>query len=486
MKNVRFRTGWRKKLDAILISSDFLILILAANLAYFSKKTFDTTFVINLNTNSEFLYSYAFSLSIFSLLWLFYLSLFQTRGKKVIGAGAKEYGLVSQASLATFAFCLFFLYLLNASFSRQILFTYFLAGTLGLLITRWLWRRRLNKLRRDYGWKDNVVLFGELNSVVELGSELEKRYQAGFNIAGICLSSLPATTKSPLIFGSKEVPIFGGAESIRLALDRTRSSSVIITDRSNIGAAEIKDISWSLDPDKHELILAQGLVDVSGPRIHTRPLAGLPFMYVEVPNFQGAKRLTKRLIDISGSLIGIILFFIPGVIISIAIKFGSRGPVFFVQERVGRNNTHFKMYKFRSMHPDAERIKNSLLVQTNQSSPLFKLSDDPRVTSVGKFLRKWSLDEIPQLFNVLLGNMSLVGPRPPLQSEVDQYENHINRKFMVKPGITGLWQVSGRSNLSWEDSVRLDLYYVENWSITTDIVIMFRTVVSVLKRDGAY
>jgi exopolysaccharide biosynthesis polyprenyl glycosylphosphotransferase len=478
--------GWRQKFEFLLVLSDFIVIFCSGFFAFWSRNTQDLAFRVDIKFDSSFWISYQFALILFSIAWLIFLSLLQTRGKKLIGAGAKEYGAVAQASLFTFALSIFALYLFNASFSRQILFSYFFVGTIGLVITRWLWRRRLNRLRRDFGWKDNVILVGELSTVEELGSELESRYQTGLSPAGVCLTDKHLSLPTLLSFGEKKVPVFGNLKSVRNALDATGSSSVIITDRSNVGPAEIKDISWSLDPDRHELILAQGIVDVSGPRIHTRPLAGLPFMYVEVPNFQGAKRVTKRLIDLVGSSIGIVLLLVPGLFIAAAIKLNGKGPVFFVQERVGRNNSHFKMYKFRSMNPDAESQKDKIVSSSDTTSPLFKLADDPRITPIGKFLRKWSIDELPQLLNVFIGNMSLVGPRPPLQSEVDQYEDHVNRKFMVKPGITGLWQVSGRSNLSWEDSVRLDLYYVENWSITTDIIIMFRTIISVIKRDGAY
>lgn len=484
MKSVR--PDWRKKFEFLLVITDISVIVSSAIVAYGLKQTTDNAFRVELKSDSTFVISYQFALILFSSVWLIFLALLQSRGKKLIGAGAKEYGSVAQASLISFAAILFILYLVNASFSRQILLTYFLVGTLGLLIFRWLWRRRLNTLRRDYGWKDNVILVGEFLSVQELAFELENRYQTGLCPAGACLTDKKSTLPDKLTIGDTKIPVFGNLNSVMAALESTRSSSIIIADRSHISPTKIKDISWDLDPDRHELILSQGLVDISGPRIHTRPLAGLPFLYVEVPSFQGAKRAAKRLIDLIVAVTAILILFIPGLIISLAIKTSGKGPVFFTQERVGRNNSHFKMYKFRSMNPDAENQKALLTPLSDKSSPLFKLAEDPRITPIGKFLRKWSLDELPQLINVLIGNMSLVGPRPPLQSEVDQYEDHVNRKFLVKPGITGLWQVSGRSNLSWEDSVRLDLYYVENWSITTDFIIMFRTVISVLKRDGAY
>lgn len=483
MKAEIFR-DWRRKFTNCLVISDLVILLLSAVFSFFLKRT-NNLYTVDFKFY-DFELEYFSSLLVFCLLWFVILGLFQTRSSKVLGAGPKEYGLVTQSSLLAFATTVFILFLMNADFSRQILISFFSIGTIALVFSRWAWRRGLNKLRKDSGWKDNVILVGPISSVVELSKELLARYQTGLNPAGFCLTGNNGSFPEWIDVSNNRIPVLGNLESVRSALDTTHSTCVIISEKSQITQSEISDIAWSLDADKHELVLSQGLIDVSGPRIHMRPLAGLPFVYVEVPNFIGAKRFAKRMIDLFGSLFGIMILFVPGLIVSVAIWANGKGPIFFVQERVGRNNTHFKIYKFRTMNPDAEKQKEKLLSASDSSSPLFKLTDDPRVTRIGKFLRKWSIDEIPQLVNVLIGNMSLVGPRPPLQSEVDLYDDHVHRKFLVKPGITGLWQISGRSNLSWEDSVRLDLYYVENWSITTDFIIMFRTISSVLKRDGAY
>jgi exopolysaccharide biosynthesis polyprenyl glycosylphosphotransferase len=228
---------------------------------------------------------------------------------------------------------------------------------------------------------------------------------------------------------------------------------------------------------------------VSSPRLAVKPVAGLPLVQVEPPAFTKPALFAKRVFDIVSSLLGIIVLSPLLLGIAIAVKLGDGGPVIFKQERVGLHGKTFNMLKFRSMRVDAEQVLAELKAQQSTdagNSTLFKMKDDPRVTKVGKVLRRYSLDEFPQLFNVLKGDMSLVGPRPPLMREVKTYERHVYRKFMVKPGITGLWQVNGRSNLSWEDSVRLDLYYVENWSMMGDLQILFRTFKAVVGRDGAY
>jgi len=172
--------------------------------------------------------------------------------------------------------------------------------------------------------------------------------------------------------------------------------------------------------------------------------------------------------------------------LAVLIKKDSPGPTFFVQKRVGVNGNTFRMFKFRSMHSNAEELLDQLQSQSEGNGLLFKMKDDPRVTQVGRWIRKYSLDELPQIFNVLRGEMSLVGPRPPLPKEVQAYEGHVGRRLYIKPGLTGLWQVSGRSDLDWEESVRLDLYYVENWSLTGDIMIMWRTFKVMLNPVGAY
>jgi exopolysaccharide biosynthesis polyprenyl glycosylphosphotransferase len=232
--------------------------------------------------------------------------------------------------------------------------------------------------------------------------------------------------------------------------------------------------------------MAPSLTDIAGPRIHARPVAGLPLIHVETPRYQGADRFLKRAFDLVVSAGLLMVLSLPLLVVALLIVSTSPGGVFFAHERIGKRGRPFKMLKFRSMVADADAGLASLLrAQGTDDRPLFKVVDDPRVTKVGSFLRRYSIDEIPQLMNVLRGEMSLVGPRPQVAREVALYDNAATRRLFVKPGMTGLWQVSGRSNLSWDESVRLDLYYVENWSLTADLSIMARTVRAVFAKDGA-
>ena len=263
---------------------------------------------------------------------------------------------------------------------------------------------------------------------------------------------------------------------------------MIVTSSDELPAHEVRRLGWALEASGTELIVAPALTDIAGPRMHTRPVAGLPLIHVESPVFGGRKVWTKVAIDrIAAGIAVVILLPVLGAI-ALAVGTTSPGPVIFKQQRVGLGGTPFTMFKFRSMRVDAEEHLASLTAEHRDAGNgvLFKMRDDPRLTRPGAFLRRYSLDELPQLFNVLNGTMSLVGPRPPLDSETKAYEKHNFRRFLVRPGITGLWQVSGRSDLSWEDSVRLDLYYVENWSVLNDLILLGRTARAVVRGSGAY
>ncbi len=232
--------------------------------------------------------------------------------------------------------------------------------------------------------------------------------------------------------------------------------------------------------------MAPALTDIAGPRIHTQQVAGLPLIHVTTPTLEGGQRVAKRLFDVLAASILLLLTAPVFVVAGLAVKITSQGPILFRQERVGIQGRHFQMLKFRSMVVNAEQRLSELEAENEGNGVLFKIKDDPRITPLGKILRRYSIDELPQLANVFAGSMSLVGPRPPLPKEVAGYERDVRRRLLVKPGLTGLWQISGRSDLSWKDSVRLDLYYVENWSLAGDVVILLKTARAVVHSSGAY
>jgi exopolysaccharide biosynthesis polyprenyl glycosylphosphotransferase len=264
------------------------------------------------------------------------------------------------------------------------------------------------------------------------------------------------------------------------------ADTIAVTSASETAAQYLRQLSWQLEGSGIELLVAPGLIEVAGPRLHIRPFEGLPLLSVEQPRFESWQRMVKVAVDRCVAAVALLLLAPLLVAIAVAVRMSSSGPVLYRQERVGVNGRSFTMLKFRSMVVEADRQVDTLRAANISDGLLFKLRDDPRVTPVGRWLRRLSLDELPQLFNVLGGTMSLVGPRPPLPGEVAQYDSSVSRRLLVKPGLTGLWQISGRSDLSWEESVRLDLRYVENWSLATDLLILWKTGRAVLSRSGAY
>ena len=247
-----------------------------------------------------------------------------------------------------------------------------------------------------------------------------------------------------------------------------------VTASDTISPARLRRVAWSLEGSDVDLVVAPAVTDVAGPRVTVRQVAGLPLLYVDEPRFTGIPRLVKGTIDRVGAAAGLLVLGLPLLAISGLVRLTSPGPAFFRQLRVGRGGKEFRVIKLRTMYADAEEARAGLNTLNEGDGLLFKIKDDPRVTGLGRVLRRLSIDELPQLVNVLKGDMSLVGPRP-LAVDGEAFVDHEHRRHLVKPGMTGLWQVSGREQQNWEDAVRLDLYYVENWSLAMDLVILVRT-----------
>lgn len=428
--------------------------------------------------------SYTYISVIILAAWLLVLSIYATRGHRVVGTGTQEYKLIADATLRLFGLVAIFAFLFQVDFARGYILIALPVGLASLLFARWLWRQWLAGKRAKGEYSARVLLVGSAASVTHIAQELLRRPEAGYSVIGACV---PTTLVGGTLPGT-DIPIFGNLEKVTMAMEASGADTVVITSADELPPRRVRELSWSLEPGRQHLVVAPSLVDIGGPRIHTRPVAGLPLIHVETPRYEGSKRFAKRTFDILASG-AIILALSPLLLLlAIVVRLSTPGPILFRQERVGYNGGHFHMFKFRSMVIDAEArlldLQDGERLEGN--SVMFKMRDDPRVTPVGRFLRRYSLDELPQLFNVFGGSMSLVGPRPPLEREVDQYEQHVHRRFLVKPGITGLWQISGRSNLSWEDTVRLDLFYVENWSLTGDLLILWKTAKAVVASDGAY
>lgn len=416
--------------------------------------------------------------------WLVMLSMFRTRDPRLIGIGVSEYKRIIQASTATFSLLAVAVVLFELQDFRNFLLIMLPAGLIGLLLSRWVWRNWLMR-QREFGlFLSKVIVVGRHDDVEYVVGQLAKKTGAVYDVVGTVLEGRDRSQS--IQAGSRRVPVVFGLGKVEKLVADTGADAVIVAGHLHKGSKYIRELGWRLERTATELVLASTLTNVAGPRIQMRPVEGLPLMHVEMPQFTGGRHVVKRMMDVAVSLSALIVLAPLFAIVALIIRRDSPGPVIFKQNRVGRGSAEFSMYKFRTMVVTAEADLAELRDRNEGSGLLFKMHNDPRVTRVGRWLRRYSIDEFPQLFNVLRGDMALVGPRPPLPSEVSDYAGHTHRRLFIKPGLTGLWQISGRSDLGWDESVRLDLYYVENWSVTGDLMIMWRTFKVMVQPVGAY
>ena len=468
---------WSRTYSRRIAFTDLLVLywvVFGVQIAYFG---FDSSNVAVAGQLTELRVSYyAFSIALI-VAWMVMLQLYNTRDYRVLGGGSQEYKNIADSTARLFGLVAVVSYLFKLDVARGYILIALPLGIVVLMFSRWMWRQWLSIKRRNGEYSARVVLVGSPATALHIARELARHPEEGYHVVGACVTRGAAGEMLP----GTSIRILGGVDDSLRALDEASADTLVVTGAEELGPQQIKKLSWGLEAGQRHLIVAPSLTDIGGPRIHTRPVAGLPLIHVETPRYAGSKLFTKRLFDILGS--GALIATLSPVLIVLAImvKATSPGPVLYRQERVGLNGNHFHMLKFRSMRVNADAELQSLLAaQGSNDKPLFKVQNDPRVTSIGRLLRKHSLDEFPQLFNVFFGSMSLVGPRPQRDGEVALYDDAARRRLLLKPGMSGLWQVGGRSSLGWEDAIRLDLYYVENWSITGDIVILWRTVKAVL------
>ncbi len=425
--------------------------------------------------------SYPLMAAVLGAGWLAMLFLSRVYDRKVLGVGADEYKRLANASLRFWGIAAIVCFLAKIELARTVLAIAFPLGTVLLLVGRWVARKALHRARQhNSAWSHRVLVVGGADEVNDLVMQLRRSPYAGLEVVGACVPGGPG-------HGTVDnVRVVGSLTTVPDAVAATGADTVAITSSRGMTSSVLKRLGWELEGAGVDLVVAPGLMDVAGPRIHVRPVAGLPLLHVEQPEFSGPVRLVKYAFDRLVAFLALLALSPLLLVIAFAIKVTSPGPVIFRQTRVGSHGDTFTVFKFRSMVIDAEAKLAAVSVRNDGDGLLFKLREDPRITRVGRGLRRFSLDEIPQFANVLRGQMSLVGPRPALPSEAEQYGLEAERRLLVKPGITGLWQVSGRSDLSWEDSVRLDLYYVENWSFTGDLEILWKTMSAVLSSRGAY
>lgn len=460
--------SWQRRMVHRLVALDVLaasVAVVAALLIRFGDAVDATYLTITL---------------LYPVLWVGACALTRSYEKRYLGTGSEEYRRVFDAGIRVLAVAALASFALRLELARTfVLLTIPLSVVLSLLL-RYVARQHLHRLRGGGRCLHRVVVVGRERACAELVRQLRREPQAGFHVVGVCSDS----TRDERVEG---VPVMGGSTDVISTLRRTGADTIAVGAWSDFSQSDLRRLSWELEGSGVDLVVAPSVTDVAGPRIHIRPVSGLPLLHVEQPELTGGRRLLKLGGDRLIALLVLALASPALLALAAIVRFNSRGPALFRQRRVGVHGRTFVIYKFRSMYVDAE-VRLSGLSEHNEAGDglLFKMREDPRVTPVGRWLRRFSLDELPQLLNVVKGDMSLVGPRPPLPTEVDQYGDDVRRRLLVRPGLTGLWQISGRSDLPWEEAVRLDLHYVENWSLALDFMIIWRTLAAVAQGRGAY
>lgn len=471
---------WRNKYRRRLGWIDIFVVVWATSGAYFVRFQMDGATALPGDTRT-----YGILTAVLVVAWWLFLGAWGSRDSKILGAGTEEYKRVFAASLWLFGIVAILSYVIQFQTARGFFGLALPAGVAGLLFARWVIRQLLCAERARGNSNSRVMVLGSPHAADHLIRSFLSHPQAGYQPVAAYLAGFP----SGKLGDDLVTPVIGHEQELDKILEgisQCRADTVAISSGAQLSPKQLRRLGWDLAAQDTGMILAPALTDVAGPRIHTQPVAGLPLIHVSTPKLTGGRRVAKRLFDVVGSCILISVCLPLLIMIALLVKFTSPGPIFYTQSRIGKNGTPFDMIKFRSMRVDADsELQQLLAAQGTADKPLFKVENDPRITSIGRGLRKYSLDELPQLFNVLIGTMSLVGPRPQRSGEVALYDDAAHRRLYVSPGMSGLWQVSGRSNLSWEQSIRIDLYYVENWSLTQDIVILLKTFRAVFIGQGA-
>jgi exopolysaccharide biosynthesis polyprenyl glycosylphosphotransferase len=425
-------------------------------------------------------YAYIWLGLVLPVLWLVALELASAYDDRFVGVGSDEFRRVANAGVCLTAVVAIFSYAASIELARGYVVVALPCVTAFDLLGRYLLRKRLHRLRALGANMRKVLVVGYPDVISELTAVLRRDTYHGLSIVAACVVG----AEQPTVIDG--IPVIGRLQAVADVVQRVQADTVAVLACREITAVRLRDLSWELEKLGTNLCVAPALLDVAGPRTTIRPIAGLPLLHVDHPEFTGIWRLIKTAFDRVVAFVAVVLLLPVFAAIAAMIRLDAPGPVLFRQTRVGKDGEPFTLFKFRTMVVDAEHRKAELLRLNESDGLLFKIRKDPRITRIGSWLRRYSLDELPQFVNVLTGDMSLVGPRPALPDEMLKYGEYVRRRLAVKPGITGLWQVSGRSNLPWEETVRLDIRYVENWTFFLDLQILWKTWAAVTRGDGAY
>jgi exopolysaccharide biosynthesis polyprenyl glycosylphosphotransferase len=473
------RQGWEQRLLVSVILADVVAVLVASAIAWvFRADSVEHSLAI-----ATIGVPYPVVSLVVVPVWLAALAIGGAYDRSLLGSSTDEYSKVATVAAALLTMVCAVSFLGSVALSRSLIAIFFpsliAVGVLGRFVVRKALHRRRG-VGRDLR---RIVVVGDRNAARHLNEHLERACFAGYRVVG---AYVPGGPDAELDEDQSMPPVFGQPDQLVADLDAIDIDAIAVTGHGLFHSESLRSLAWRLHGTGIQLLMAPDLVDIAGPRIVSRPAGGLPMLLVEEPRTAGPAQLIKTVTERLFAFVALVALSPVFLAAALMVKVTSRGSVLYRQERVGRDGHLFQMLKFRSMVDGAHARREELVDQNEHDGPLFKIKDDPRVTPVGRYLRRFSIDELPQLWNVVRGDMALIGPRPPLPDEVALYGGDIARRLMVKPGITGLWQVSGRADISWTEAVRLDLYYVENWSLTMDLAIIAKTAKAVLAGSGAY
>ena len=467
------RARWESRYLSNVVAVDVFAATLAGAFGYLLR--FNS---IGMDTRLRYL---AFAACL-PLLWVLLMGVNHAYARRYLYVGSEETRRVFRAGLMLVAGVAFISYASNENFSRGYMLGSFPILIAGTAFGRYLLRKRLHRHRAKGACMERTIVVGHPGPTTAMVARLRRQQHHGLDVVA---AALPPGVETNDDLADTDLPLVH-ARSIVDAVTNLDASVVVVLSCPEMDGEELRRLSWRLESTGAQLLVAPALVDVTGPRTSVRLAAGLPLLHMEPPEFSGLRRFAKSALDRSAAALGLLLLSPLLLAVVVMIRLDDHGKAVFKQKRVGRHGKEFVLLKFRTMYVDAESNLASLRQLNENDGVLFKMRADPRVTRVGRYLRRFSIDELPQLINVLRGEMSLVGPRPPLPAEVSRYDPDLRRRLVVPPGLTGLWQVSGRSDLSWDESMYLDLHYVENWSPALDLMILMKTARAVVQARGAY
>lgn len=471
--------SWRRWYLRVVVVADAVGVLVGALLANQVRSSGDAALVIGGSVRLP----YAVVSLFLAVIWVLTLTFNRVFNARVLGAGTDEYRRVLDAIIRMLAVVAAIAFFADVNLSRSYVA---IVGPVALVWTlgaHWAVRQWLHGRRRAGSCQQSTVVVGSLSHTEALVRHLRQFPYVGLDVVGACTGG----PDDDVEVDGVALPVVAAPADLVGWVRNGGAQAVIVADAAVLGPGALRRFAWQLEGLGVDLIVAPSVTGVAGPRIAVRPVEGLPLLHLEEPRFDGVTRLLKGLVERTSALLLLLLLSPILASTALVVKLTSPGPMLYRQTRVGRAGVPFEMLKFRTMVNGADKLQDGLeLDNEHGDDPLFKVRLDPRVTSVGRWLRRLSIDELPQFAHVVTGKMAIVGPRPPIPGEVARYTDEAWRRLLVRPGITGLWQVSGRSSLPWMETLRLDLYYVDNWSLALDLVITVKTVNAVIRGSGAY